>query len=199
MEPTIDTDVGVVEAVRRGNRHALDGWIRRHGGWVRGVIFGVLGDAHLADDVAQTVWVNVWQRASELREIQSWRSWLYRLARNAAIDAGRRVTRERAQKAWSAEQQVVSAENQDSAHGNGRYTPTELHGEALSAIAGLPALYREPFVLRHLSGWSYKEIGEAMELPVDTVETRLVRARRMLREALLCKEGQGDDTDSRTS
>ena len=54
----------------------------------------------------------------------------------------------------------------------------------LAAINGLPALYREPFVLRHMNGWGYQQIAEVMDLPVDTVETRLVRARRLLREAL---------------
>ena len=48
----------------------------------------------------------------------------------------------------------------------------------------MPVLYREPFVLRHVSGWSYKEIAAVLDLAVDSVETRLVRARRFLRESL---------------
>jgi RNA polymerase sigma-70 factor (ECF subfamily) len=51
-------------------------------------------------------------------------------------------------------------------------------------VQSLPALYREPFVLRHLQDWSYAEIGEVLGLTTETVETRLVRARRMLREML---------------
>ena len=60
----------------------------------------------------------------------------------------------------------------------------EQHRQLLDVIAGLPAMYREPFTLRHLEDWSYAEIGALLNLPVDTVETRLVRARRMLREKL---------------
>jgi RNA polymerase sigma-70 factor (ECF subfamily) len=48
----------------------------------------------------------------------------------------------------------------------------------------LPAIYREPFALRHLEGWTYAEIGTVLDLPLETVETRLVRARRLLREML---------------
>ncbi len=70
--------------------------------------------------------------------------------------------------------------------------PTPLRGaiqsevlkEVLDAIAGLPLIYREPFVLRHLEEWSYAEIGDVLNLSVETVETRLVRARRLLREML---------------
>jgi RNA polymerase sigma-70 factor (ECF subfamily) len=54
----------------------------------------------------------------------------------------------------------------------------------LEAIQALPALYREPFVMRHLNGWTYSEIADVMGMPVDSVETRLVRARRFLRESL---------------
>jgi RNA polymerase sigma-70 factor (ECF subfamily) len=54
----------------------------------------------------------------------------------------------------------------------------------IEAIKALPALYREPFVLRHVQDWSYRQIAETMGIPVDTVETRLVRARRHLRAAL---------------
>jgi RNA polymerase sigma-70 factor (ECF subfamily) len=60
----------------------------------------------------------------------------------------------------------------------------EQHGEVLNAVRALPALYREPFVLRHLNNWTYQEIADVMGMPVDSVETRLVRARRLLREAL---------------
>jgi RNA polymerase sigma-70 factor (ECF subfamily) len=60
----------------------------------------------------------------------------------------------------------------------------EQHQEVLAAVQALPALYREPFVLRHVAGWSYKEIAGVMGMPVDSVETRLVRARRFLRESL---------------
>ena len=54
----------------------------------------------------------------------------------------------------------------------------------VAAIQALPALYREPFVLRHLTGWNYQQIAELLEMPTDSVETRLVRARRFLRELL---------------
>jgi RNA polymerase sigma-70 factor (ECF subfamily) len=57
----------------------------------------------------------------------------------------------------------------------------------LEAIASLPELYREPFVLKHAEGMSYRQIGELLGLPPDTVETRLVRARRLLREKLAGK------------
>lgn len=177
----LDSELPVVEAILVGDRDAFEEFVRRQSKWVRGIVFGVLGDVDRVDDVCQQVWTTVWRQASTLQQPQRWRSWLYRLARNAAMDAGREITRRRKL------QRRIQHE-----YGSGSVAPAphrsiqsdERTQALLQAITALPALYREPFVLRHLQNWSYREIAEVMEMPVDTVETRLVRARRHLREAL---------------
>jgi RNA polymerase sigma-70 factor (ECF subfamily) len=171
----------VIEAIRSGDRYAFEELVRRRNRWVRGVIFGVLGDRECVDDVSQQVWSVVWQRIGELRDSRSWRPWLYRLARNAAIDAGREITRRRNVVHPLA---VDLAERAGSPGPDGEASRRELHDEVLAAIQALPAIYREPFVLRHVNGWTYREIGDVMGLPIDSVETRLVRGRRLLRESL---------------
>lgn len=155
--------------------------VRRHDRWVRGVAFGVLGRADDLDDVSQQVWTSVWRRIAEVRDVRNWRSWLYRLARNAALDAGRERSRRRARMAEAA---AAAAEAESSAPDLAMMA-NERQREVLDAIAALPALYREPFVLRHLQGWSYRQIAEVMGMPVDSVETRLVRAMRRLRKTLI--------------
>ena len=176
-----EADEPLIEALRGGDRYAFEELVCRNDRWVRGVIFGVLGDHDRVDDVAQQVWISLWDRMSELRDPRAWRTWLYRLARNAAIDAGRKATRRRqgTQGLLSDPPQPAAPKSPDEASISG-----EQHRQVLSAIRALPALYREPFVLRHVSGWSYKEIAAVLGLAVDSVETRLVRARRFLRESL---------------
>lgn len=174
-----DMETPVIEAIRAGDRYAFSEFLGRNSGWVRGVVFGVLGDRDYVDDAVQQVWTAAWLRIGELRDASRWRSWLYRLARNAAIDFGRAATRRRKRF-----QSLDSGAPEPGAAPSSPSKSTPSRGEMLAAITALPALYREPFVLRHLSGWSYREIGNVMGLPVDTVETRLVRARRLLREAL---------------
>ncbi len=176
-----DPDHPVIEAVRGGDPCAFEELVRRHGRWVRSVVFGVLGRADGVDDVTQHVWSNVWQRIGELRDPARWRPWLYRMARNAALDAGREATRRRGRMQRLVGDYPHRSGSTDSAEA---VVCKEQHGAVLNAIQELPALYREPFVLKHVNGWSYREIAEVMDMPVDSVETRLVRARRMLREAL---------------
>lgn len=178
-----DAEQPVIEAIRAGDGSAFEELVRRHHGWVRGVVFGVLGDRDCVDDVTQQVWASAWERMGELRDVDRWRSWLYRLARNAAVDAGRQLTRRRKQAAALASGDVAiggaSAESREPDPSR-----AERNAMVLEAVQALPVLYREPFVLRHLSGWSYREIAEVMNMAVDSIETRLVRARRLLREAL---------------
>ncbi len=178
---SFDSEAPVIDAIKQGDRYAFSELVQRQSGWVRGVVFGVLGRNDAVDDVCQQVWTTVWQRISKLRESNRWKPWVYRLARNAAIDAGRDTTRRRAR--FQAMTPAMAAAAQA-----GRSGPDsaiqEKHKEVLAAVQALPSLYREPFVLRHLSGWSYREIASVMDMPVDSVETRLVRARRFLRESL---------------
>ena len=179
-----DRDQPLIEAIQQGDKFAFEDFVRRHESWIRSVVFGVLGQRDAVDDVVQQIWAAVWQRISGLRDSRRWRPWLYSLSRNAALDAGRQVTRRREQmRSLAAEAAVRPRQQVDRSCDDADVS--ERHAVALDAIRALPALYREPFVLRHVNGWSYKEIADVMGIPVDTVETRLVRARRRLRERLL--------------
>lgn len=182
-----DPEQPVVEAIRGGDRFAFAEFVRRQNRFVRATVTGVLGMSDRVDDVCQQVWAAVWQRADKLKDTARWRPWLYRLARNAAIDAGRDVTRRKSYARQArAEPAAVTrpAAAGQSVDPGGALLDGERHETVLRAIRGLPALYREPLVLRHIHDWSYRQIAEVMGLPVDSVETRLVRARRMLRETL---------------
>jgi RNA polymerase sigma-70 factor (ECF subfamily) len=62
--------------------------------------------------------------------------------------------------------------------------------QLLEQALTLPPEYREPLLLRCVRALTYQQIGEILELPVTTIETRLARARRMLREEV------GDQLDA---
>lgn len=182
-----DPELPVIEAIRQGDPYAFRELVQRHHQWVRGVILAVLGDPERVDDVAQQAWLAAWQRIKDLRETRSWRPWLYRLARNAALDAGRDTTRRR--RRTQALTEDAPRTPPSAPQPEEELARRERQQAVLQAIQALPALYREPFVMRHLNGWSYRQIAEVMDMPVDSIETRLVRARRLLRESLAREVG----------
>lgn len=177
-----DSQRPVIEAIRQGDDYAMTEFVRRNEHWVRGVIFGVLGRRGDVEDVTQRVWIQVWAEARRLEDPAKWRPWVYRIARNAATDAGRRRRREK-----DALARVAAQDQPPGAPADVHLTKREHHEAMLEAIAALPEIYREPFVLKHVEDMSYKQIGELLDLPPDTVETRLVRARRLLRDRLAGK------------
>lgn len=176
-----DREHDLIAAAQQGERRAWETLVQRHDRWVRAIVYTTLGSSSHVDDVLQQIWMQVWQQLSTLVERDKWRSWLYRLARNAAIDAGQAAARRRKLHRPLADGEESPTEQ---ASVLPRLAAAEERRRILDAIQALPAIYREPFVLRHLEDWNYEQIGRTLDLPVDTVETRLVRARRLLREAL---------------
>ncbi|MBI1826904.1 MAG: sigma-70 family RNA polymerase sigma factor [Planctomycetes bacterium] len=193
-----DAEAPVIDAIRGGDRFAFDDLVRRWNRWVRGIVFGVIARPEDVDDVTQQVWSSVWTRIGELRDTRAWKSWLFRLARNAAVDAGREMSRRRQRigplgenvdhPALTASPEVVAMLD-------------ERQRKVIDAIRSLPPLYREPFALRHMNGWSYQQIADLLQMPVDSIETRLVRARRLLRDALkdIGNSEQNRGTNQRTT
>jgi len=179
-----DLDQELFEALSAGDEQSLAEFVHRNEAWVRGVVFSALGDTDALDDVMQKVWLAVWQRCGQLEDTRRWRYWLYRMARNAAIDFGRKKQRRR--KLWQRLTHEMLGRGGEPVEADATHAVSirEQHQGVLDAIQGLPEIYREPFVLRHVESWTYKQIAETLDLPVDTVGTRLVRARRMLQEAL---------------
>jgi len=182
-DATVDAAMAqaLIRAAQRGDRRALEQIVHAHEGWVRAVIYGTTGRRDLVDDVAQQVWAQVWQRLDSLHDPRRLRAWLYSIARHAALDAAQERQRRRAV-ALDAVAETLGA--QPGGGPVGGVACGELRETLLRAVEALPAIYREPFVLRHLADWSYARIADLLGLSVETVETRLVRARRLLREML---------------
>lgn len=180
-------DEALVALLMSGDTDALAEIMRRHGRWVRGVLYSVLGASDDIDDVAQQVWLTFWHRCRDLDNAQRWRHWLYRLARNAAIDAGRKVTRRR--RLWGRLTDLFHQGRSPQPMPDREMILEEEHSRVLAALDRLAPIYREAFVLRHMQDLSYREIAEILDVAPETVGTRLIRARRRMLEILQAGEG----------
>lgn len=155
----------------------LEELVREHLDAVYRVAFGVVRDAALAEDVTQDAILNAWRALPNFRGDSSLRSWLLRITRNTAISALRRRREEvrdpellpETRSNTSTEKQVVDAMSIDAFEG---------------ALYELDELSRSIVVLREVEGLSYDEIAEVLAVPLPTVKTRLLRARRVLASAL---------------
>ncbi|MDR0363322.1 MAG: sigma-70 family RNA polymerase sigma factor [Planctomycetota bacterium] len=142
------------------------------------------GDSHLAEDVFQTTFVKVADRAADFDRRAAFSTWLFRIARNSAIDEMRRRRRKL---------QFVDAGTDDWREKGGEDkspTPLErLEGAELQdlvrrALAEIPEMQREVFLLKEEAELGFQEIGDLLGCGRETAKSRFRLAVEKLRGAL---------------
>lgn len=127
------------------------------------------------EDLVQDVFLRLWERRERLHGALNLRAYLYSAVRNRALDhlKHRRVV------ARFATSDLLSASPPPTP--DRELCLAELAGAAERAVAELPARCREAFTLSRRDGLSYREIAEALDVSVKTVETQIRRATRSIR------------------
>lgn len=149
--------------------------VRRHQDFVYGAALRVVRNTTLAQDIAQEAFVRAHRGLANFKGESQVRSWLYRIATNLALNAVQR------RKEYPSE----TLPEPPAPSGPERQTELQALRTALEdAIATLPEDQRVPLVMREYGGLSYQEIAEETGLPLNTVRTRILRARRALRSKL---------------
>jgi RNA polymerase sigma factor (sigma-70 family) len=171
-------ELALVCAARGGDKEALQALLKRHWGWLKGLVYGVLASAQDLDDVMQEVCLRVITRVHTLREPERFRAWLAVLARREAIVHRRRgVQALRPEEAIAAEPPGGWGDDPAAS-----MEKRELCGRVLEAVRALPEKYRAVFVLAQSGELTYAQMAEVLDIPLTTLQIRLVRARRMVRD-----------------
>ena len=134
----------------------------------------IVHDSALADDVVQETMVKAWRSLADFDGDDVPRAWLLKVTRNTAISLLR--SRRDDVREPSALGNVAANDGGPAATALGRAQLDQLW----LALAELDETSRSLIVMRELSGLSYEEISEVLDLPLPTVKTRLFRARRAL-------------------
>jgi RNA polymerase sigma-70 factor (ECF subfamily) len=129
----------------------------------------------MAQDLAQEVFVRAHRALPGFRGQAQVRSWLYRIATNLALNAVQR------RREYPSDSLPETPARLDPAVDT---VTSALRDELEAAISDLPPKLKEPLVLREYEGMSYQAIADLLELPINTVRTRILRARRSLRERM---------------
>lgn len=137
------------------------------------VAYSVVRDEHLAEDVVQETIIKAWQSLDAWRGDGSMRGWVLSIAHNTAVSHLRRIR----DTTTEPERLPERASHLDVE----RTTDARAELDALrAALADLDDLSRSVVVMRDLEGLSYQQIAETLGVPLATVKTRLLRARREL-------------------
>jgi len=171
-------DSELVRQIQSGEAAAFDELMRRYKRPVVNFIFRMLGNAQDADDVAQDVFVRVYQNLDTYRPETKFSTWLFALARHAAIDRIRWRSRHRAESIESAPEIVAPSGTAEDV------SAREIGDQIAATVAKLPEDQKTAIILSEYHGMSYAEIAGVMRCSEKSVESRLYRARQTLRAAL---------------
>jgi RNA polymerase sigma-70 factor (ECF subfamily) len=167
----------LVCAAQRGDKEALQLLLTRNWTWLKGLVYSIIGLPDQIDDCLQDICVRVIRKIDTLREPERFRPWLAVLARREAL----RCRRHRAQQPMQLQEDYAEiAGDKKSQRQFEDLEQKELYRQILKAIRSLPEKYRQVFMLQHSGDLTYGQIAEILDVPVTTVQIRLVRARRMI-------------------
>ena len=169
----------LVCAARKGDKEALRLLLTRNWAWLKGLVYSIIADADEVDDVLQDVCVRVIENIDSVRQPERFRPWLAVLARRQAL----RHRQQRARRVGLSppinDGEASPAEDLERA---------EQCEQIMRAVKSLPEKYREVFMLQYSGDLTYRQMAEILEIPVTTVQIRLVRAMRMIYDQVAGRE-----------
>ncbi|MBU4199622.1 MAG: sigma-70 family RNA polymerase sigma factor [Kiritimatiellae bacterium] len=194
----INADWTLVEQIQAGDDRAFDALMARYKRPVINFVYRMIGDASEAEDLAQDVFVRAYQNIRKPGFHQTtgaFSTWLFQVARNAALDGLRWRKRHPARSAthsvadgpaefpsaWEDNGQQVAVTDRSP---DREIAVKEIGEQIVAVISLLPEDQKTAFILAEYQELSYAEIAAIMKCSVKSVESRLYRAKQFLRDRL---------------
>jgi len=163
------TDAALLERLRWGDSTAFDELFLRHYAAVYRVLYGVVGNAQEAEDLAQETFTALYRQPPRLDGSGALGGWLYRVAVNRAYNALRSKQRLQRRLGWAEPEQQSDPQDE--------YVRREERERVRAALARLPERTAK-LLLQRYAGLSYAEIAAALQVAPGSIGTLLARAER---------------------
>jgi RNA polymerase sigma-70 factor (ECF subfamily) len=174
--------------IARGDDDAFETLVNRHQSSVLNLIYRFIGDRSQTKDLAQEVFLRVWQGAKTYKPEAKFTTWLYRITANLCLNELKSSRR----KKWlqfpmsNLDHEVQSEEDlpDNSPSPEDLLLAKERRRQIANALQSLPENQRMALILKRYDALSYEEIAKVIGCSVSAVESLLVRAKRTLQEKL---------------
>ena len=194
IEPS---DVDLVKAYRNGDIHAFEELHRRYVASIYRLVRRKLGDALLAEDIAQETFMKALRMMDRVDDSFNFGGWVHTVARNLCFDELRRRQRDLRADSGDDDDADLLASLPSTARS---FDPVqvqesnEMRRQVWAVSQRLPEKYRIVLTLRELQDLSYRQIARSLKMSESAVETLLYRARLRFKEEFISAEGEGELT-----
>jgi RNA polymerase sigma-70 factor (ECF subfamily) len=185
----IESEHTLVRQAQDGDRAAFEELVRHTSRLVYARLYLETGDAHRTEDLLQETMLTAFRTIHQLTDPDKFRSWLLRIAQNAAIDAMRHDTRKK--RVPEPERLRLRLDAITLKPPDEQVEQEELRDKMLAILRSLPEEYRLPLTLRYLVGADYETIEVQMGLSNGALRGLLHRGMQRLRAEV--KKALGED------
>ncbi len=175
-------DRRLIMAIAQGDHQAFETLYHQYETRVFHYVLTLVRDSSMADDILAEAMLAVWHAAESFRGDAQVSTWIFGIARHKALDASRQRQRD-SHRITPLEEALQIEDPQDG--------PIELAMQQATAAATMRALaqlspeHREVLHLAFYQDLSYQDIAELVDIPVNTVKTRVFYAKKALKEILI--------------
>lgn len=173
-------DAQLLARLRAGDERALEAVFRSHYAAMCAVVRRIVFAPDVAEELVQDVFFKLWSKREQLAEIDALKTYLYRAARNTALNHLRRQKLEHAFE----ERELAKGEPVGNDSGSDSASTSEVERAVRAAIQRLPERCREIFLMSRDGGLTYGQIARELGISIKTVETQMGRALKSLRVSL---------------
>lgn len=177
----LEKEKQLIARAQKGDRSAFAALVRAHQDEVYTLARRLVGDPHLASDVAQEALIRAWRALPKFRGDARLSTWLYRITVNTSWTHKERANRH-ATSSIDEHYDIAAPEGVDHPVVAGEML--ELRWRLRAALDRLPEGQRQVVVMKDIHGWSHAEIAEATGISVTAAKVRLHRARARLAKDL---------------
>lgn len=188
-DSTLSEDTVDAKKAAKGNLQSFEKLVKKYERFVVSCVYPIVKNPEDAKDISQETFLKAYKSLSTFKGESEFSTWLYKIAKNCALDFVRK-------------QKIISLSSDSSGEdGEGfdipdRSEKTNPEKSALqkekneilySAILLLSDEHREIIILRDINGYSYEQISQMLSIEQGTVKSRIFRAREALKKILLKK------------
>lgn len=182
---TPEEERAIIQRVQEGDRNAFEDLVNAYKQKAYFVALGFVNNHEDALDLSQDAFVKAFKAIKTFDLNSPFFPWFYKIIKNHCLNYIKKNTRVRNDSLEELEEETFMQVREERPDPRGSYEDEQTRVQLWRAIDRLKPDFREIIIMKHFHNLSYKEIAEALDIPIGTVMSRLFNARQELRVKLL--------------